>query len=64
MKNQPEPRVCTLNINLHVTVHELNELKSRINAENVNTENYIKRAICGFTAGTLFSGDDVWGGKL
>ena len=54
-------KVCTLNINLNCTASELKELNERIRNNGDTAETYIKKAICGFTGGALFRGDEVWG---
>lgn len=48
-------------VTLRITKSEKKQLVERMRNDGSTPETWIKKAICAFSDGTLFCGDDVWG---
>ncbi len=48
------------NVTLRISKKEKKELEEHIKADDVSPEIWFKKAICSFTQGMMFCGDDVW----
>lgn len=48
------------NVTLHISKKEKDYLEERMKNDGSSPEIWIKKAICAFSDGLLFCGDDVW----
>ena len=48
------------NVTLHISKKEKDYMEERMKNDGSSPEIWIKKAICAFSDGLLFCGDDVW----